>query len=425
MKLLTYSSKKYVGQSLLLVVLSIPISYLLLNFLFLKTIDQKLENRASSVKSLSREIQTPEDLDLWKKVDKDIQISHFNPSAFREDFFDAERNNPETNEIESYRSLQKQAEILGIKHSVTFQSSLKEKNRILATVLIVQVFLLVLLLIGFILIHKQVMKKTWLPFHTILGFLKHYEFTKEKEFPVESFEIDEFNDLKSEIENVIQRGNTAYRLQKEFTENAAHELQTPVAIIKSKLDLLLQEENLSGSQSALIDQIYYVLQKLSDLNKNLLFLSKIENQQFEFEDEIDVIKTIDSTVDNLSFFAEAKYQQLIFPRPQQKELIGNQALFDQLIQNLLINAIQYSPKGSLINIVLDADSLEIINEGPRMAFDEEKLFSRFSKTIEKNQKGNGLGLAICKKIVDVHQLNIRYEYLNSKHHFIIDFKQPD
>nr|WP_294895468.1 HAMP domain-containing sensor histidine kinase [uncultured Pedobacter sp.] len=421
MKLLTYSSRKYLWLSVLLIVLSIPTFYFVVNSLFLKATDQTLENQADLIPNYVREVKTPADLALWKKLDGDVEISIFDKNNFKSEPFTVEVVNPKTNVIQDYRYLQKQIEIFGIKHTITFKVSLVEKEDLIKSIVIVQTSLLMLIFLGFFIINRNINSKIWKPFHSILHFLKNYQVDHKEDLATEILEIDEFNDLNIDIKNLIQRTETAYRLQKEFTENAAHELQTPVAIIKSKLDLLLQEKELSNSQSMLIDQIYYVLQKLSDLNKNLLFLSKIENQQFEFEDRIDAVKTVSLVIENLNFFAEAKYQQLLFPKPQPKFFEGNKALFDQLVQNLMINALQYSPKGSIVNVLLTNDALTFVNEGPELDFSEAKLFSRFSKTIEKDQKGNGLGLAICKKIALVHGFDINYQYINAKHHFILQF----
>lgn len=424
MKLLAYSSQKYLWLSSLLIILSIPLFYFVVNSLFINATDKSLESQAYLTPNHIHEIKNANELEIWKKLDKDLEITIYNPKKFNPKPFTAQEINPQSNVLEDYRYLQKQLEILGINHTITYKISLLEKEDLIKHILIVQIGLLLLIFIGFLVINRTISKKIWLPFNRILNFLKNYELNEENEPITEKLEIDEFNDLNIDIQNLLNRTETTYRLQKEFTENAAHELQTPVAIIKSKLDLLLQEKNLSKNQSVLIDQIYYVLQKLSDLNKNLLFLSKLENQQFNLEDDLDVLKTVSNTIENLNFFAEAKYQQVLFPKPEATLLKGNQSLFDQLTQNLLINAIQYSPKGSIIHIILSKKSLKFINEGAALSFEQEKLFSRFSKTIEKEQKGNGLGLAISKKVADVHGFELVYEYTNSKHHFTIIFNNP-
>lgn len=424
MKLLTYSSKKYLWLSSLLIVLSIPAFYFVVNSLILQATDQALQNQAALIPKHLAEINTPAELEIWRKLDQNIEVSLFDKNHFNEEPFNIDVINPVTKDFQEYRYLQKKVEIFGISHTVTFKTSLVEKKELLRSILVVQISLLLLIFIGFIIINRTINKNVWKPFNQIVAFLKNYELSKGKELTEEELEIEEFNDLKFAIKNLTDRTKASYQLQKEFTENAAHELQTPIAIIKSKLDLMLQDKALSSNQSKLIDHIFYVLQKLSDLNKNLLFLSKIENQQFNFEDKIDGAATVSKVIENLKFFAEGKYQQLLFPRPQSVFFEGNQSLFDQLVQNLMINAIQYSPKGSIINVLLTDDSLIFVNEGPALEFSEEKLFSRFSKTVEKEQKGNGLGLAICKKIAAVHGFEMRYEYKNSKHHFFVIFRKP-
>ncbi|WP_017257615.1 sensor histidine kinase [Pedobacter arcticus] len=398
--------------------------------LLLRATDDALINRLALIPEQLKEIKTPDDLDLWKKLDKNITISFFDLSRFEEKPFTTKVLNSETKEVENYRYLQKQIKIFGVNHTVTIKTSLTNKETVLRNIIIVQLFILVIILIGFLIVNRRVNAKIWKPFNKTLDALKQQEANEEishegEEEEAENIEIDELNDLNADIKNLLQQKNTAYQLQKEFTENAAHELQTPIAIIKSKLDLLIQDKDLNSNQSLLIDQIYHVLQRLTDLNKNLLLLSKIENQQFELKDKVDCIKTVSTVVASLNFFAEAKYQQLLFPRPEAKVFKGNQVLIDQMIQNLTINAIQYSPKGSIVNILLTERSLSFVNEGPKLDFSEEKLFSRFSKTIEKDQKGNGLGLAISNKIANAHGFSINYEYINAKHHFSVSFKQPN
>jgi signal transduction histidine kinase len=164
-----------------------------------------------------------------------------------------------------------------------------------------------------------------------------------------------------------------------------------------------------------------VLQKLADLNKNLLYLSKIENQQFALTDKVNVNQLLQENIENLNFFAQANYQQLIYTKPDLVTLNGSKNLSAQLIQNLLINAIQYGSKGTLIHILLTENSLTFINEGAPLPFSQEQLFSRFSKTIQNKQNGNGLGLSIAFQIAKAQGFNLTYQYLKGKHHFQIDF----
>ncbi|RKD16122.1 hypothetical protein BCY91_04330 [Pelobium manganitolerans] len=298
------------------------------------------------------------------------------------------------------------------------------KTGVVALLIYVLFALIILLVLNAL--NRKTVKKGINAIKQSASLLKTYELTKDKDLLNIESDFEELQKLNKNLLTLIERTENAQKLQKEFSENAAHELQTPLAIIKSKLDLMLQDEQLSEKQSQLIDDIYQVLQKLGDLNKNLLFLNKIENQQFELADMVHCEEVVNKLIKQLNFFAESRYQQVLFPQMHQLTFEGNQSLFEQLVQNLLINAIQYSPKGSIINIKLDDEHLTFINEGPEFEFSEALLFSRFSKNSnEKEQDGNGLGLAICKKIADLHGFGLSYHHQNGKHHFTVLFKEPN
>jgi signal transduction histidine kinase len=421
LKLLTYSSKKYLWSSSIIVLISIPLFYVVVNSLLLNFIDQNLNQDLKIANQKLSTVATPLELENWLKYNPQASIQAFQETSFNPQPFNKEIYNLETKTDQSYRVKQQKVTVFKRQFILSVKTSLFNSKNLLKSILIIQLALLIILFIVFQIITRSISKKIWQPFNQILNFLKAYDIDKPSALQTEILGIEEFNELNKEINSLIARTQQSYTIQKEFTENAAHELQTPVAIIKSKLDLFLQDPQLSNSQAKLLQQINYVLQKLADLNKNLLLLSKIENQQFALTDKVNVNQLLQENIENLNFFAQANYQQLIYTKPVLVNLNGSKNLSAQLIQNLLINAIQYGSKGTLIHILLTENSLTFINEGAPLPFSQEQLFSRFSKTIQNNQNGNGLGLSIAYQIAKAQGFDLTYQYLKGKHHFQIDF----
>ena len=218
----------------------------------------------------------------------------------------------------------------------------------------------------------------------------------------------------------MQNNLNSYRVQKEFTENASHELQTPLAIIQSKLDLFLQQPELSKQQADIIQSLYQTTNRLTHLNRSLLLLAKIENNQYEQTEEIDLVAFIRKLLPQIESLTENLSLQTDFQTPS-LAVKGNRTLLESLMNNLIVNAIRHNyPNGEII-ISINEGSLTVSNTSPNeSALDVRLIFNRFYRTSE-NIKGYGLGLAIVKAICEYHQWEIKYIYYNKLHHFRILF----
>ncbi|MEO6963279.1 MAG: HAMP domain-containing sensor histidine kinase, partial [Puia sp.] len=200
---------------------------------------------------------------------------------------------------------------------------------------------------------------------------------------------------------------------------AAHEMQTPLAVVQSKLELLLQDNNLTDDQVQSILQATTALTRLRNLNQNLLLLAKIENNQYETNLEISLG---DVTKKYLRLFDEfVRDKQLIIETDFEKDfkIILHPLLADSLLSNLLGNAIKYNYKGGMVNIKTDRDSYRITNTSLNGPIPREKLFMRFNTSKEPGYSTNGLGLAIVKKIVDTNNLVITYAPETGKTAFLL------
>ena len=149
--------------------------------------------------------------------------------------------------------------------------------RSLSIIKFLSLFFFLVLIIGFWLINRQVSKKVWTPFQDTLQKLKSFQLANQYVPEFSETNTLEFQELNNALNKLIKHSVATYKSQKEFTENASHELQTPLAIIKNKIDVLLQKEPLTERQFQLLEDINVTLTKVSHLNKNLLLLSKIEN----------------------------------------------------------------------------------------------------------------------------------------------------
>lgn len=418
MKLLTYSSRRFLTYTTVLLLLSIPLFYVLLNALFTHSVDNTLKKHAALFPEYSQYIKNEQDLSLWKDLDWDIEIMEADAMPFQKAPYTKSELSKENGQMEHYRELQQKSTILGKEYLVIFKSSLIEKEDLIKAVLLFQVILLILLLLGIYLINRRINKKTWLPFQNILNYIRNFDLEKSPIKETETLKITEFNELNQSLNDLLLRAKGTFIAQKEFTENASHELQTPLAVLKSKLEVFLQQDTLSEKQSHLIDDMNGVISNLEQLNKSLLLLTKMDNLEYPLHDKLGIESLVLQIKNDLSFITDFTQHTVQVNTEQDFLLNGNPLLFKHLISNLFTNALHYSPKGSTLDICIDRHSFSISNTGVPFNFQDEKLFHRFSKK-HSLKSGNGLGLAISYKIANLHGLKLTHKYQNGKHTFTV------
>jgi signal transduction histidine kinase len=207
-----------------------------------------------------------------------------------------------------------------------------------------------------------------------------------------------------------------YRNLKEFSENASHEIQTPLAIMRSNLDLLAQD-NITEKQSELLQSVYSSLRKLSRLQQSLLLLTKIDNRQFGDVSDIRIDLVLSDKIQQFQELLHSK--KLHYSSELTTSFIpANKELLDILLNNLFSNAVRHNITGGDIHTALTEKSLTISNTGIDQPLDSDRIFRRFYKNSQQNEN-NGLGLSIIKQICDTADLQVQYEFENSRHRFII------
>ncbi|GAB3360969.1 hypothetical protein GCM10027566_27060 [Arachidicoccus ginsenosidivorans] len=419
MKLLHYTSLRHLLFASLLTLISIPVFYILLNNIFVHSIDRDLRMQAAQLPSTLSIIQTEADLRLWQELDNDLEIKPFDSVHFIGKPFTIEKKPANGQEMEDFRILQKKVQIMGKPYVVGIESSMFEKEDLIQAILIIQLGILLLLLAGTVVINYMIHKRIWRPFYKSLSYLKAFNIDSNSNQQPEVLKILEFKELSSSIKQLSIRVRQAYYSQKEFIENASHELQTPLTVLKFKLELLLQDRNLSNEQGSLVADMYREIDQMQQLNSNLLLLSKIENKQFGSEETVEVEPLIEEVSEDLALLAQSKNQQLKVVSCQVPVVLAgtNKALFKIMVGNLLTNAIQYSATGSIIAIKLSANRLQISNPGSPLGVPADNIFKRFVR--HNKQKGNGLGLSIVQTIASYHGYSVSYDYLDGRHQFTI------
>lgn len=280
-------------------------------------------------------------------------------------------------------------------------------------------FFILILLLAVLLVMRYVPQRLWRPFKDTLVKVKKFNVEKENVPVFEKTNIKEFDELNNALKTLMENSVKSYRVQKEFTENASHELQTPIAIVQGQLDNMMQDKKLTEHQAEQIQLIYSEIRHMSSLNRNLLLLSKIENNQYSDFKEINLCDKIVSLLPTIGSFAADMNIQTEF---QDDDIVlkCNEILLDSMLNNLFVNAVRHNTANGTIKIVVEKKRLVVSNHSDEPPLDAERVFSRFFR-VKNNQKGNGLGLAIVKSICNYHHWHVSYSYADGIHSFTVEF----
>jgi signal transduction histidine kinase len=292
-------------------------------------------------------------------------------------------------------------------------SSMVEEDDLIEDLFFALIWLYLALLASILLVNNLLLKRVWKPFYELLEQLKRFRLGKEQSFSPVTTEVKEFQVLNDTVGDLVSHAVDVYSSQKQFIENASHELQTPIAISMNKLELLAEKNNLPDGDMETIAQVIQTLERLTRLNKSLLLLSKIENRQFSETENVSVNEVVNKLADEFSDFAEFKDVTISIEENGVLQTPMNKGLAVILISNLLKNAIVHNIVSGNVLIQINEASFRISNSSNAPALDPEKMFRRFHKdSTDKNS--TGLGLAIVKAIAALYSFDIHYKF-DGKH----------
>ena len=264
---------------------------------------------------------------------------------------------------------------------------------------------------------QLVLKGVFRPLHRLLDWLHCIQPGKEVPPLDNPTKIREFRQLSDAALDMGNRSYKAYEEQKQFIENASHELQTPLAIVRGKVELLAESEGMTEQQMEQLDEIYATLGRAVKLNKSLLLLSRIENGQYTEMEDVSVDEILDELLPDLMDIYEHKQVRLIRKREEQPFIIRcNHSLAQILVSNLVKNSLLHNREGGELQVFTTPASLVIRNTGDA-PLDGEKLVRRFYHGMDGKKDSTGLGLAIARSIALSSSLKLTYEWQDGMHTF--------
>ena len=418
-KLLQKTLNYYYLYAVSVLILVGPAFYFVSNILYEADANEDLYAIKKQFNTFNKGDITVKDIPLWNKFNRNVNLQKFNgqnkDSLFERSYYDALNK-----ENEPFRVLNSPVKIEGKWFTFSAKINMIEKENLIGSTAILFILLFLLLIIGFFIITKLISKKLWQPFYVALAKMEQFEIDKSTSVKLIQSTTEEFNRLNNAIDRLINKNSKIYQSQREFIENAAHELQTPMAIFKGKLENILQRNDLNSEQFQLIEDLDNTTTRLVKLNRNLLVVSKIDNNTYNKIDSINLTEIIKN---QLTFFSEqALYKNIRITTELAEKIIvdSNYFLAEMLISNLFLNAINHNILNGEIIVKLTIDRIMFSNTGALEPLKTEKMFERFSKSNPTSQ-GNGLGLSIVKKIVDTNQWVINYHFKENFHTFEIVF----
>jgi len=276
--------------------------------------------------------------------------------------------------------------------------------------------LLVLVAISAKLIPRYVLA----PFKRTIRVIQAFDLKQKKPIRLPKTRTTEFRELNEFLKKMTDKALEDYRSLKEFAENASHELQTPTAIIRGKLELLL-ESDIRDDQAILIAETQHAVERLSRIHSSLTLLTRLENYKMEASDPVNFSKLTRDLLDAFDELIQMKGLRLDV-HIEENVFVGiNEALAELLLNNLISNAIRHNdgPDGA-IRVDLNGSRLMIANSGREPQVPTSELFERFKKG-NAGSDSIGIGLAIVKQICDLNNFNISYKYSSGLHTLTVSF----
>ncbi|PTR01685.1 signal transduction histidine kinase [Mucilaginibacter yixingensis] len=355
---------------------------------------------------------------VFKSDDLKIRFTAIPDSTIVRRIADSHFYDDQEHEDEAARMLTSSVRVGAQLYRINITESKVETDDLIRMIFLITLGLIFVLLVVLLLINRTLMRKLWEPFYETLKQIKLFNVADRNGICQVDTRIDEFQDLNREVTAMSQRVLHDYQSLKSFTENASHELMTPLAVIISKLETLMQDNDITERQGALIGEAYQTVDRLKKLNRSMLLLSRIENKLMHDAEDIDLQDTVRKKIIEFQELLADKHI-VIREELEPHHIKLNRDLLNIMLNNLLGNAIQHNRPGGRIVVQLTGQQLSFCNTGTAVSLNQQTIFQRFHKSPES--EGTGLGLTLVKQICDNYGFALSYAFNDQLHCFTVVF----
>ena len=408
MKLINFTTRFYMIAFLVILAIWSLVFFAILKYSIRQNTDKYLINK--------KEIIVDEFIEDGLKIDDDfIESGDFSIKPIDESHYRRGYSNfsdtliYEASERASleYRKFDSNFDYQGQYFLLTIVKPSFETNEIIKTIAIILASLYFFIVFMLVVSGRLLTQRIWKPFYQTLDSIKAYSFTNHKPLHTVKSNIDEFELLNQSLKILTENNYKAYISQKQFIENASHEMQTPLSVILSKCELIYQDPKLLKNTAVEVEKIHDAANRLSKMNQSLLLLTKIENKQFSDKSPESVSEHILKIIDFFDEIKEKKNLQLNVDLDSNTIVNANHILLEIMLTNLIKNAFIHNVEQGTVGISLKSNKLVINNSRQSLPIEKDRFFKRFGKQSD-NKDGLGLGLSIVKEICEIHNWNITY-----------------
>jgi len=302
-------------------------------------------------------------------------------------------------------------------YKILIVESIVETEDLIRLIFTITIAVILFLLLVLYITNRLILSRLWQPFYTLMKELRLFSVADARGISKLETTIDEFKELNNAVVEMTAKARHDYKDLKTFTENASHELLTPIAVINSKLDTLIQTENFNDRQSKLLNDLYSAVSRLNRLNQSLLLLVKIENRLLHEQQQINLRELVEDMIIQFEEIFQDKDLKLTYTLDE-KEIYASRYLAEILVSNLISNAIRHNHNGGEVIITLTEKQMIIQNTGDNLTLPDE-IFTRFHKS--SGSEGSGLGLTISRQICQNFGFSLDYRFQPPFHTFTINF----